>query len=387
MKSAGTNNMHYVYTDHLGSYNVITDANGTVEEQLSFDAWGRRRNPNDWSYNNVLLPTIITRGYTGHEHLDQFAIINMNGRLYDPNNGRMFSPDNYVQDASSSQNFNRYSYCLNNPLKYTDPSGNYFIIDDIIAATVGGTTNVLSNIEHVKNLKQFFEYFGVGAIGSEATLYLGPYAGFAIGGTLNIGVDALNGFINKKSNFENYAQSFIRGGLSSLAGAQAGVEALNSQSNLIDPATNALTNKLFAGEEENIISKLLISGTESVVIDYSQNSFNFTNKNQDLGAKIIGSFVGGAIGSYLGDKIIPESKNFKFLNHLINKSTNSIIGNFIGDYTSNLIAKHSILSTNHIFTNSINWLKTSCYSLDSQSDFGTALPDVEQSIFESIIHN
>ena len=61
----------------------------------------------------------------------------MNGRLYDPYLARFLSPDNYVQMPDFSQSFNRYSYCLNNPLKYTDPSGELFGIDDaIIAFTV-----------------------------------------------------------------------------------------------------------------------------------------------------------------------------------------------------------------------------------------------------------
>ncbi|MCQ2975739.1 MAG: RHS repeat-associated core domain-containing protein [Bacteroidales bacterium] len=65
----------------------------------------------------------IPRGYTMHEHLDEFGLINMNARLYDPYIARFLSPDPYIQDPEYSQNFNRYSYCLNNPLKYTDPSG------------------------------------------------------------------------------------------------------------------------------------------------------------------------------------------------------------------------------------------------------------------------
>ena len=47
----------------------------------------------------------------------------MNGRLYDPAVGRFLSVDPYVQNPGSTQSYNRYSYCLNNPLKYTDPSG------------------------------------------------------------------------------------------------------------------------------------------------------------------------------------------------------------------------------------------------------------------------
>ena len=58
----------------------------------------------------------------------------MNGRLYDPILGRFLSPDSYVQMPDFSQSFNRYSYCLNNPLKYTDPSGELFGIDDAIIA-------------------------------------------------------------------------------------------------------------------------------------------------------------------------------------------------------------------------------------------------------------
>ena len=48
----------------------------------------------------------------------------MNGRIYDPVLGRMLSPDNYIQNAGATQFYNRYSYCLSNPLKYVDPSGN-----------------------------------------------------------------------------------------------------------------------------------------------------------------------------------------------------------------------------------------------------------------------
>jgi len=47
----------------------------------------------------------------------------MNGRVYDPVIGRFLSPDPLVQSPENLQNFNRYSYVLNNPLSYIDPSG------------------------------------------------------------------------------------------------------------------------------------------------------------------------------------------------------------------------------------------------------------------------
>ena len=70
--------------------------------------------------------TLTHRGFTGHEHYPYFKIINMNGRLYDPVIGRFFSPDKYVQDPYATQDFNRYSYAKNNPLKYVDPTGQWY---------------------------------------------------------------------------------------------------------------------------------------------------------------------------------------------------------------------------------------------------------------------
>jgi len=119
----GATQMYYIHSDHQGSVQTITNQSGAIVEELSFDAWGRRRNVSNWSYSSVPTTFTFSRGYTGHEHLDQFNLINMNGRLYDPQLGRMLSVDRYVQDPSNTQSYNRYSYCMNNPLKYTDPSG------------------------------------------------------------------------------------------------------------------------------------------------------------------------------------------------------------------------------------------------------------------------
>jgi len=69
------------------------------------------------------VPAWLYRGFTGHEHLTQFALINMNGRMYDPVQGRMLSPDNYVSTPFGTQGYNRYSYANNNPPSYTDPDG------------------------------------------------------------------------------------------------------------------------------------------------------------------------------------------------------------------------------------------------------------------------
>jgi hypothetical protein len=50
----------------------------------------------------------------------------MNGRIYDPTLGRFLQADPHIQAPMNSQNYNRYSYVLNNPMSYTDPSGYLF---------------------------------------------------------------------------------------------------------------------------------------------------------------------------------------------------------------------------------------------------------------------
>jgi len=129
--------IYYVLRDYLGSITHIVKSTDLTYQAYSFDAWGRRRSADDWSYtldvNDQAL--FAGRGFTGHEHLPEFGLINMNGRLYDPLLGRFLSPDNNVQLPDFSQNFNRYSYALNNPLKYTDPEGEFIFTAFLIAAS------------------------------------------------------------------------------------------------------------------------------------------------------------------------------------------------------------------------------------------------------------
>ena len=134
-----------VIRDHLGSTDVILTATwdnaqavfATPQtERQSFDPWGERRSPFTLAaFRQADADPFRTsardydRGYTGHEQLDDSGLIHMNGRIYDPELGRMLSPDPVVQVPEYSQNHNRYSYVLNNPLNLTDPTGYSFLSD------------------------------------------------------------------------------------------------------------------------------------------------------------------------------------------------------------------------------------------------------------------
>ena len=119
----GVETLYYGYTDNQGSLIALTNESGSVVEKYAYDPWGARRDPANWQSKDTRTSFITNRGYTGHEHLDAFGIINMNGRVYDPLTTLFFSPDPFVQAPGNWLNFNRYGYCMNNPTKYTDPSG------------------------------------------------------------------------------------------------------------------------------------------------------------------------------------------------------------------------------------------------------------------------
>ncbi|MEO1626929.1 MAG: RHS repeat-associated core domain-containing protein, partial [Bacteroidota bacterium] len=171
------------YTDHLGSIVRVTDDTGGMVAEQSFDAWGRKRNASTWTYANVgSVPDWLYRGYTGHEEMPKFQLINMNGRMYDPVVGRMLSPDNHVQSPTNTQSYNRYTYAFNNPLSYTDPSGEIaWFIPVIIGAAVGayaGASIASGNWNFTKWNKNAWKGAIVGA-------FIGAAAGASIAASVN----------------------------------------------------------------------------------------------------------------------------------------------------------------------------------------------------------
>jgi RHS repeat-associated protein len=239
-ENGGAWNIYYLGRDYQGSITHLIDASGTVVQELSYDPWGRLRNPdNQELYAVGGEPTpFLGRGYTGHEHLTMFGLINMNARLYDPAVGRFLSPDPYVQSPDFSQNFNRYSYCLNNPLRYTDENGKFifslfipvigvFLDAACWGALIGGagyTASVAFSNGGFSNWNagSFWKAVGMGAISGAATFGVGQVFG-SVGnfgheilragahGLVQGGVSALGG--------GSFGQGFLSGSLGSLGGS------------------------------------------------------------------------------------------------------------------------------------------------------------------------
>lgn len=64
-------------------------------------------------------------GYTGQRDVSEIELIDYNARFYGPALGRMTQPDSIIPNPGNPQSLNRYSYTLNNPIRYTDPTGHY----------------------------------------------------------------------------------------------------------------------------------------------------------------------------------------------------------------------------------------------------------------------
>lgn len=125
--------LRWMHIDRLGSVIALTDQNGAISERLAYDAWGKRRTLDGAPIGATATPDSIdgqvdNRGFTGHEMLDQLDLVHMNGRVYDPFVAKFMSGDPLIQDPANGQNYNRYSYVLNNPTNFTDPTG--FACDD-----------------------------------------------------------------------------------------------------------------------------------------------------------------------------------------------------------------------------------------------------------------
>jgi RHS repeat-associated protein len=174
--------MLYLLKDHLGSIVRVLSINGNTinsVERFSYDVWGNRRDPIDWTSDNDFTPQYIFKGFTGHEHIEGFGLIHMKGRVYDPALGLFLSPDPYVQSATT-MGFNRYSYCMGNPLRYYDLDGEYFlyVIPNIGWSKEGGLSVGVSVVVGIPGVISAQAGVGYSFKSSDFNAYVGATAAF-----------------------------------------------------------------------------------------------------------------------------------------------------------------------------------------------------------------
>jgi len=189
----------YFHRDHLGSVVAMSDDSGTVVESFSYDPHGKRRNPTTWTdaidHFDLLsfMSSLTPKSFTGHEYLDDVGLIHMGGRVYDPDLGRFISADPFVQEVGDPQNLNRYTYVLNNPLSYTDPSGYFFgkLFKAIGSILSGIFKGIGAAVKAVGDQIQTLAAIGVAAVVGPVCA---PCAGF-LAGMISSGGDLKAGIV------------------------------------------------------------------------------------------------------------------------------------------------------------------------------------------------
>ena len=290
--------MYYVYTDNQGSILALTDDAGTEKRRYAYDPWGKRRDADNWNAADNGGNLIVNRGYTGHEHLDAFGIINMNGRVYDPYTATFFSPDPYVQSPGDWLNYNRYGYCTGNPFKFVDPSGELQIGPFYLSFNIGWSPNGGLS-------------FGISAgVGIENVASVGVSIGFgAKYGNFSFSVNGSLGGAYAYAGFDTKS-GFMAGVGYSVASLSSGLSPVNISTNMLSAGVDYSESGGFSANagglnygaggfsfnssigvsyttEYEIAQKVYGDGNSTTLTTNKNGSNNSTNSNSDPNYKRI----------------------------------------------------------------------------------------------------
>jgi RHS repeat-associated protein len=254
------NNYFYLHRDQQGSILAITDSHAVLVEKRHFDAWGTILEVADGSNNSLNCRLkFFDRGYTGHEHLQSVGLIHMNARLYDPHVHRFLQPDTFIEDPYNTQNYNRYGYCVNNPLKYTDVTGNIFGLDDALLIGAGlaiASYLVTSALNHTP-----LKFYGV-----MTSLVVGTISTVATFGVGEVATTITSPLL--KAGFQSFAHGMVQGGMSNMQGGN-----------------------FWTGFASGSLSSLAASGWENTTGNFGSSG---------AGTMVFGALAGGAGASLTG---------------------------------------------------------------------------------------
>ena len=279
----------YIYRKNaLGDIDGIFDADMNLIGEYVYDAWGNCTIEAAGADNIEIMETNPFR-YRGYYWDKELNLYYLQTRYYDPQTGRFINADNVGYGLTQFEllnGLNLYSYCLNNPIGYTDESGSSLIlIGLILGAIIGGTAGgVIVNKKAKESGAEGWELVGwtvLGVFGGAlAGGALGAGAGALVGGAAAAGT-AIGGSLATGSAFAGGAAvagtAFAGAGVVIGAGVVAGVGALALGTNILFD-----TERMGPGHKSN-------NKAQNKEIDYLQKKYGFDKKFRDrLHRKISG---------------------------------------------------------------------------------------------------
>ena len=226
--SVGT--YYYFDKNTLGDIVAVRDGNGTIVAEYAYDAWG-----------NILQETgtkasINPFRYRGYYYDVETGFYYLQTRYYDPTICRFINTDNYELVstlASTPGQLNMYAYCNNNPIMYTDETGELVISLAVglgISFVVGMTTSIVSQglqygWDSINYLQAGVD--GFFAVGSTALAYtgIGIVASMGLGAAMGAAQYAIDSAVFR--NDFTWQGALIATGLGGIAGALSGAGAKN----------------------------------------------------------------------------------------------------------------------------------------------------------------
>jgi len=261
----------------------------------------------------------------------------MNGRVYDPFLARFLSPDPFVQSPDYSQNFNRYSYAFNNPLKYTDPDGEWVHL--VVGAVIGGFVNWAANGAEFS--AKGLGHFGVGVLAGALGAGVGAGIGAALAGNVAAGGGFAAGFMGTATISST---GFAAGGIS---GAAAG-----------------FTNGLVSGTGNSLVDNENIGQALEKGLNMAYN--------QGIAGAILGGILGG-IDAKMNDRNFwtgSPKQDVVGNNHGIisktdydraNKETQKAFDTFISENQDPFSVKIKVEGMEEIYPDRMTWRPKSMY--------------------------
>ena len=213
----------------LGDVIAIRDSSGNIVATYEYDAWGNVTVTDEYGNANTsssFIGNINPFRFRGYYYDTETGFYYLQTRYYDPSICRFINADNYELVATLSSvpgELNMYSYCNNNPIMYTDETGEFLIstavligaiIGAVIGATVGGV--IAYNIAEEQGASGWelvgwtaLGAVGGGVIGAGIGAVAGYGVGYLAGGTYANGVGVRAAKLGLRASFESNKFSHV----------------------------------------------------------------------------------------------------------------------------------------------------------------------------------
>ena len=260
----------------LGDIVALRDEDGNVVATYEYDAWGNVTVYDEWGDRNTsasFIGNINPIRYRGYYYDTETGFYYLQTRYYDPSICRFINADNYelVSQLASSKELNMYAYCGNNPIMYTDETGEGILTALLIGVVVGAILGGIDGgITAVAAEQDFWLGFGAGAIGGAIGGGLAVTLGWADFGIMSSNVASLIGR-GVSSTIYNFTNEWFQSG--TITTDNLGLYAADVMMDLtfsmlyIDYFNNGISN--------NIVGMILGGATDSFV-DISQTFLYFS---------------------------------------------------------------------------------------------------------------